>query len=367
MTKRDYYEVLGVSRDASEADIKKAYRQLALQYHPDRNPGDKEAEEKFKEAAEAYEVLRDSDKRSLYDRFGHEGLRGTGFTGFTGFEDIFSSFGSIFEDFFGFGTRTRSRTASRAGADLRYDLRISFLEAAFGVENEVEIQKRQICDSCKGTGAAPGTRPETCPTCRGRGQVMHSQGFFSISTTCPQCHGEATIIKNPCTSCHGTGKVKKNKKVLVKVPAGVETGTRLRLSGEGEDGVRGGHPGDLYVIIFVKDHDFFERKGYDISCQIPISFPQAALGTEIEVPTLEGSTKISLPQGTQSGEVFKLKDMGIPFVRGGGRGDQYVQIIVKTPTNLTEQQEGLLREFAKISGENVSPEKKKFWKIRNKK
>ncbi|WAC07478.1 MAG: molecular chaperone DnaJ [Thermodesulfobacteriota bacterium] len=367
MTKRDYYEVLGVPKDAGEADIKKAYRQLALQHHPDRNPGDKEAEEKFKEAAEAYEVLRDSEKRSLYDRFGYEGLRGTGFTGFTGFEDIFSSFGSIFEEFFGFGTRTRSRNATHAGADLRYDLRISFLEAAFGVEKEVEIEKRQICASCKGTGSAPGTRPEICPTCRGRGQVMHSQGFFSISTTCPQCHGETTVIKNPCSHCRGAGKVRKNKKVIVKVPAGVETGTRLRLSGEGEDGVRGGSSGDLYVVIFVQEHEFFERKGYDISCQIPISFPQAALGAEIEVPTLEGSTKIFIPQGTQSGEVFRLKDLGIPFVRGGGRGDQYVQIVVKTPANLSEQQEGLLREFAKISGENVSPEKKKFWKLTNKK
>ena len=366
MTKRDYYEVLGVARDASETDIKKAYRQLALQYHPDRNPDDKEAEENFKEAAEAYEVLRDPEKKSLYDRFGHEGLRGTGFTGFTGFEDIFSSFGSIFEEFFGFGTRTRSRTAPQIGADLRYDLRLSFLEAAFGIEKEIEVEKKQVCDSCQGTGSKPGTRSETCPTCRGRGQVMHSQGFFSITTTCPQCHGEATIIKNPCSHCRGAGKVRKKKKVLVKVPAGVETGTRLRLSGEGEDGVRGAPSGDLYVIIFVREHEFFARKGYDISCQIPISFPQAALGAEIEVPTLEDTTKISIPRGTQTGEIFKLKGLGIPLIRGGGRGDQYVQVIVKTPTNLTEQQEDLLREFAKIIGESVSTEKKKFWKITNK-
>ena len=367
MIKRDYYEVLGVQREASDGGIKKAYRQLALQYHPDRNPGDKEAEEKFKEAAEAYEVLRDPEKRGLYDRFGHEGLRGTGFTGFSGFEDIFSSFGSIFEEFFGFGTRTRSRTAPHAGADLRYDLRLSFLEAAFGIEKEIGLEKRLLCDVCQGTGSEPGTRPETCTTCRGRGQVMHSQGFFSISTTCPQCHGAGTIIKNPCSRCRGAGKIKKKKKVLVKVPSGVETGTRLRLSGEGEDGVRNGPPGDLYVVIFVNEHDFFARKGYDISCQIPISFPQAALGSEIEVPTLEGASTISIPRGTQSGEVFKLKGLGIPFMRGFGRGDQYVQVMVKTPTDLTKQQEELLREFAKIIGENVTTEKKKFWKITTKK
>jgi len=366
MNKRDYYEILGVPRDASETEIKKAYRQLALQYHPDRNPGDKEAEEKFKEAAEAYEVLRDPEKRSLYDRFGHEGLKGTGFTGFSGFEDIFASFGSIFEEFFGFGTRARSRTGPQPGSDLRYDLKLSFIEAAFGVEKEIEIEKRQVCNSCNGSGAEFGTRPETCPVCRGRGQVMHSQGFFSISTTCPQCRGEGTIIKKPCPDCRGSGKVRKKKRVVVKVPAGVETGTRLRISGEGEEGLRGGLPGDLYVVIFVEEHEFFSRNGYDISCQIPISFTQAALGAEIEVPTLEGKTRISIPRGTQSGEIFKLKGQGIPFLRGEGRGDQYVQIIVKVPTNLTEQQEKLLREFARISGENVSSEKKKFWKITNK-
>ena len=217
MTKRDYYEILGVPRNATGNEIKKAYRQLALQYHPDRNPGDKEAEEKFKEAAEAYEVLRDPEKRSLYDRFGHEGLKGTGFTGFSGFEDIFSSFGSIFEDFFGFGTRTRSRTAPQVGADLRYDLKISFLDAAFGKEKTVTLEKMQTCGSCQGTGAKSGTTPETCPTCKGRGQVMHSQGFFSISTTCPQCHGEGTIIRNPCAKCKGRGKVKKRKNILMKM------------------------------------------------------------------------------------------------------------------------------------------------------
>ena len=364
MIKRDYYEVLGVSRNATESEIKKAYRKLALQYHPDRNPGDKEAEEKFKEAAEAYEVLRDPEKRSLYDRFGHEGLKGTGFTGFSGFEDIFSSFGSIFEDFFGFGTRTRSRTAPQAGADLRYDLKISFLDAAFGKEETIQIEKLQTCESCQGSGAKPGTGPETCPTCRGRGQVMHSQGFFSISTTCPQCHGEGTIIRNPCSKCKGTGKVKKRKSVTVKIPAGVETGTKLRLAGEGEEGIRGGPPGDLYVVIFVDQHEFFNRKGDDITCQVPISFPQAALGAEIEVPTLEGRTKLTIPRGTQSGDVFKLKGLGIPHLNELGRGDQYVQVIIKTPTKLTKRQEELLRELAEISGEKVSSEKKRFWRQR---
>jgi len=362
MTKRDYYEILGVPRNATGNEIKKAYRQLALQYHPDRNPGDKEAEEKFKEAAEAYEVLRDPEKRSLYDRFGHEGLKGTGFTGFSGFEDIFSSFGSIFEDFFGFGTRTRSRTAPQVGADLRYDLKISFLDAAFGKEKTVTLEKMQTCGSCQGTGAKSGTTPETCPTCKGRGQVMHSQGFFSISTTCPQCHGEGTIIRNPCAKCKGRGKVKKRKTVTIKIPAGVETGTRLRLEGEGEMGIRGGPPGDLYVIIFVDEHEFFDRKGNDITCQIPISFPQAALGAKIEVPTLEGKSELDIPRGTQTGEVFKLKGLGIPHLRGFGRGDQYVQVIVKTPTKLTKRAEELLREFAEVSGEHDFTGKKKFWK-----
>ena len=362
MTKRDYYEILGVPRNATGNEIKKAYRQLALQYHPDRNPGDKEAEEKFKEAAEAYEVLRDPEKRSLYDRFGHEGLKGTGFTGFSGFEDIFSSFGSIFEDFFGFGTRTRSRTAPQVGADLRYDLKISFLDAAFGKEKTVTLEKMQTCGSCQGTGAKSGTTPETCPTCKGRGQVMHSQGFFSISTTCPQCHGEGTIIRNPCAKCKGRGKVKKRKTVTIKIPAGVETGTRLRLEGEGEMGIRGGPPGDLYVIIFVDEHEFFDRKGNDITCQIPISFPQAALGAKIEVPTLEGKSELDIPRGTQTGEVFKLKGLGIPYLRGFGRGDQYVQVIVKTPTKLTKRAEELLREFAEVSGEHDFTGKKKFWK-----
>jgi len=362
MTKRDYYEVLGVSTNAADAEIKKAYRQLALKYHPDRNPGDAEAEEKFKEAAEAYEVLRDPEKRSLYDRFGHEGLRGAGFTGVSGFEDIFSSFGSMFEDFVGFGGRTRSRTAPQVGADVRYDLKISFLEAAFGVEKDIEVDKTELCADCNGRGAKEGTAPDTCPTCRGRGQVMHSQGFFSISTTCPQCHGAGTVIKDPCKTCRGTGKVKNTKTVSVKIPPGVDNGTRLRLSGEGEAGVRGGPPGDLYVVLFVEDHDFFKRRGEDIICEIPVSFPQVALGAKIDVPTLEGTSTIEIPRGTQTGEIFRLKGQGIPRLKSLGRGDQYVQVTVQTPTNLTKRQEELLVEFAADSGDKVEAGKKKFWK-----
>ena len=362
MTKRDYYEVLGVSREAKDGEIKKAYRQLALKYHPDRNPGDSEAEEKFKEAAEAYEVLRDSEKRSLYDRFGHDGLRGTGFTGFSGFEDIFSSFGSIFEDFFGFSTKTGGRNAPQVGADLRYDLKISFMDAAFGVEKEIEIEKMEPCLECDGSGAAAGTSPETCSTCRGRGQVMHSQGFFSISTTCPQCHGDGTMIKDPCKNCRGAGRVKETKRVSVKIPPGVDHGTRLRLNGEGEEGVRGGPPGDLYVVLFVEEHEFFKRKGEDIFCEIPVSFSQVALGSTIEIPTLDGTTDIEIPKGTQTGEVFRLKGQGIPRLRGLGRGDEYVQLAVKTPSKLSKRQEELLREFATESGDAVNEGKKKFWK-----
>ena len=360
MEKRDYYDVLGLSRGASDEEIKKTYRKLAMKYHPDRNPGKKEAEEKFKEAAEAYEVLRDPEKRRLYDQFGHEGLKGTGFRGFSGFEDIFSTFGDIFEDFFGFGTR-RSRTAARRGADLRYDIQLSFAEAAFGKETEIEIPKASQCDRCEGTGAKPGTYPATCPGCQGKGQVTRSQGFFNISTTCPHCNGEGKIIANPCVDCRGTGKVTKKKKVSAKIPGGVEDGSRLRLRGEGEEGERGGAPGDLYVVLHVERHPLFDREGDDIICQIPISFTQAALGTEIDIPTLNGTKKIHIPRGTQSGHAFRLKGEGTHHLRGHGRGDQIVEVIVKTPTKLTKKQEELLREFARINGEETIL-KKGFWK-----
>jgi molecular chaperone DnaJ len=348
MAQRDYYEILGIRKDAGEDEIKRSYRRLAMQYHPDRNPGDKEAEEKFKEASEAYEVLRDPEKREIYNRFGHEGLRGTGFTGFRGFEDIFSAFGDIFEDFFGFGTTRRGRTMARSGADLRYDLTLSFLDGAFGKEITIEIPKFVKCESCGGSGAEPGTFPSTCQTCRGHGQVSRTQGFFNISTTCLDCHGEGEVIHTPCSQCQGQKRVRKRKSLSLKIPPGVETGSRLRLKGEGEEGERGGPPGDLYVVIHVEPHEFFQRDGDDIACQIPISFFQAALGADIDVPTLNGTRKLTVPRGTQSGQIFRLKGEGIHHMRGYGRGDEIVQIIVKTPTKLTKRQEELLREFAAI-------------------
>jgi molecular chaperone DnaJ len=349
--KRDYYEVLGISRSASDDDIKRAYRKLAMSYHPDRNPGDRESEEKFKEAAEAYEVLRDPQKRDLFDRYGHEGLSSTGFRGFSGFEDIFSSFGDIFEDVFGFSGRRRTSPAERPGADLRYDLKIAFEEAAFGVNREIIITKLENCKICSGSGAEPGTAPEICPRCRGTGQVTQTSGFFSISATCPQCRGEGRIIKSPCHNCRGTGRVTVEKMVQVKIPPGVEDGTRLRLRNEGEEGRLGGPNGDLYIFIHVEPHDFFQRDGSDVYCQIPISITQAALGGTIDVNTLEGTDKLKIPRGTQNGKTFRLKGKGIPHLRGFGRGDQIVQVLIQIPTNLNKKQEELLKEFAKISGE----------------
>ena len=348
MEEKDYYKILGVSRDASEEEIKKNYRKIAMQYHPDRNPGNKEAEEKFKITSEAYEVLRDPEKREIYDRYGMEGLKGTGFTGFRGFEDIFSAFGDIFEDFFGFGTTYKRRAKVRQGADLRYDLKISFNDAAFGKETEIEIPKNVICEICNGTGAKPGTYPTECPNCKGTGQVTRSQGFFTISTTCGQCHGEGKFIPHPCKECRGYGRVRKNKTIQIKTPAGIDTGSKLRIRGEGEEGERGGPPGDLFVFIYVEPHDFFAREGDDIICQIPISFPQATLGAEIEIPTLNGKRKITIPKGTESGEIFRLKGEGFPKLRGYGRGDQLVQVIVKTPKNLSKRQEQILKEFEEL-------------------
>jgi len=319
-----------------------------MQYHPDRNPGDKDAEEKFKLASEAYEVLRDPDKREIYDRYGLEGLKGTGFTGFRGFEDIFSAFGDIFEDFFGFGATSRRRPRARPGADLRYDLKISFADAAAGKEAEIQIPKNILCELCQGTGAKPGTHPITCPTCRGTGQVARSQGFFTVSTTCGQCHGEGKYIQHPCKDCHGFGRVKKDKKLHIKIPPGVDTGSKLRIRAEGEEGERGGPPGDLFVFIYVDPHEFFSRDEDDVVCQVPISFTQAALGTEIEVPTLNGPKPLKIPKGIEHGEILKIKGEGFPNVRGYGRGDQLVQIVVKTPKNLSKRQEEILKEFEEI-------------------
>ncbi len=363
MVKRDYYEVLGVDTRASQEDIKKAYRQLALKFHPDRNPGDKEAEEKFKEAAEAYEVLRDTQKRGIYDQFGHAGLEGTGFTGFGGFDDIFSAFGDIFEDFFGFGTRRRgARNAARPGADLLYDLRVDFPEAIFGTEKEIEIPTTETCESCEGAGREPGTEEESCPMCHGQGQILQSQGFFRISTTCHRCGGQGRIITNPCRPCNGTGRKKVTKKVLVKVPAGVDTGVRLRIPNQGESGYRGGPPGDLYVRLHVDPHEFFEREGDHLYCRIPISMVQAALGDTIEIQTLDSSSSVKIPPGTQSGDVIRLRGEGVPSLRGSGRGDLFIDIQVKTPVDLNKRQKEIMREFAEIEKSKKSSDKLfKFW------
>jgi molecular chaperone DnaJ len=345
---KDYYKILSVSRSSTEEEIKKSYRKIAMQYHPDRNPGSKDAEEKFKLASEAYEVLRDPEKREIYNRYGVEGLRGTGFTGFRGFEDIFSSFGDIFEDFFGFGTNQRRRTRARPGADLRYDLNISFHDAAFGKELEIEIPKVVPCEVCSGTGAKPGTHPSQCSSCRGTGQVTRSQGFFTISTTCGQCRGEGKTISHPCKECGGAGRVRKNKKLQVKIPAGVDTGSKLRIRGEGEEGEKGGPPGDLFIFLYLEPHDFFSREGDDLICHIPISFTEAVLGAEIEIPTMDGKKRLSIPKGTESGDILKVKGEGFPRLRGSGRGDELVQIIIKTPKDLTKRQEELLREFEEV-------------------
>ena len=364
--KRDYYEVLGVQKNASESELKKAYRQKAMQHHPDKNQGNKDAEERFKEAAEAYDVLKDPEKKNLYDRFGHEGLKGRG-VGFSGFEDAFSSFSDIFEDFFGFGGSGRSHAGGRQGADLRYDMEISFLDAAFGKEMDVSVEKKVECSACNSTGAKAGTSPETCTHCHGAGQMSTSQGFFSIRTTCPYCHGQGKVIKTPCRTCRGTGTVLKPKKINEKIPAGVDNGTRLRLQGEGEPGKSGGPPGDLYVFLHVEPHDYFERDGYDIYCKVPISFSQAVLGADIEVPSLKSTHKLRIPAGTQSGAVFRLEGAGISHIKGFGRGNQIISVYLKTPTNLTEEEEELFRKLAEMNEENVLKKAKGFFERQRKK
>ncbi len=362
-TKRDYYEILGVGRDADQGTLKTTYRKLALKYHPDRNPGDKEAEEQFKEAAEAYEVLRDPKKRQIYDQYGHQGLEGSGFSGFGGFDDIFSNFGSIFEDLFGFSNGGGSgRSRARRGADLRYDMSLSFMEAAFGTETEIELKKAETCSACDGSGCEPGTRPETCGHCQGSGQVSRSQGFFTVRTTCPRCRGNGQSIPNPCQQCRGQGQVVARKKVSVKIPAGVDSGSRLRLTGEGEAGTLGGPLGDLYVFISVEAHDFFKRDNTDVVCQVPISFVQAALGDSIAVPTLVGEKTLKVPKGTQYGDVFRFRGEGIASLRSGRRGDQIIQLVIKTPTGLNKKQERLLKDFAKLESDKLSNKLKNIFK-----
>ena len=359
--KKDYYELLGVNRSAGEDEIKKAYRKLALQHHPDRNPGDKQAEEKFKEVSEAYSVLSDAQKRSQYDQFGHaafgeSGPFSGGFDFSGGFEDVF---GDIFGEFFG-GGGSRRRGRGR-GEDLRYNLTLKFEEAAFGVEKKIKIPRHGPCETCRGTGAKAGTAPQTCPTCHGRGQVSFQQGFFSVSRTCSQCHGQGTIVKEPCATCGGAGRVRTMHTLSVKIPAGVDTGSRLKLRGEGETGPLGGVPGDLYVVIQTESHPIFVRDNLDIICDVPISFVQAALGAEIDVPTLDGKVKMKIPSGTQSGKVFRMKGKGIKDVQGLQQGDQHVRVIVETPTRLTAKQKELLKDFAELGGEEVNPLSKGFF------
>lgn len=344
-----YYEVLSVSKSSDGTVIKKAYRKLAMKYHPDRNPDDKEAEASFKECTEAYEVLSDLQKRKIYDTYGHEGLKNSGYQGPGNFDDMFSGLGDLFGDLFGGGGRGRSgRNGPQSGNDLRYDIEISFMEAVHGLSKEVEIDRRETCWTCEGSGCRPGHKRETCPSCNGRGQVIRSQGFFQVSSTCPQCHGEGEIVTEPCVDCDGSGLLEKNKKVSLKIPAGVDTGAQMRLRGEGEGGRRGGPSGDLYVIIHVHEHEFFKRDRQTIYCELPISMVQAALGCKVDVPTIHGKKKLTIPAGSQSGERFTLRREGVESLRGGSRGDMLVQLQVKTPTNLCQEQKNVLENFDQL-------------------
>ncbi len=376
MAKRDYYSVLGVNRDASGEDIKKAYRKLAMKHHPDRNPDDKGAEERFKEANEAYEILTDAKKRAAYDQFGHAGVdpsmgfgaggpRG-GPEGFGGFAD---AFGDIFGEIFGQQRGGRGGSGVYRGADLRYNLELGLEDAARGTEAKIRIPTMEACETCHGTGAKPGTKPQTCPQCHGRGEVRISQGFFSIQQTCPQCHGTGKVVTDPCATCEGVGRLRKHKTLSVKIPAGVDQDDRIRLAGEGEAGVNGGPPGDLYVVVNLKPHAVFQRDGADLHCEMPISFAIAALGGEIEIPTLDGHAKIRIPAETQTGQVFRLKNKGIRPVRGSVVGDLYCHVAIETPVKLTSRQKDLLREFESINQQDPAahnPRAKSFFdKVRD--
>jgi len=362
-SKRDYYEVLEVVRTANDTEIKSAYRKLALKYHPDRNPGDHQAEERFKECAEAYAILADPDKRAAYDRYGHAGVSSAAGAGgfdpnvFTGFEDILGGLGDIF----GFGDMFggRRRSGPQRGADLRYDLEISFEESAAGTETAVQIPRQENCEPCSGSGAAPGSQPTVCNLCRGQGQVRTQQGFFTVARTCPQCRGTGKIITKPCTTCKGAGRVTKERKITVKIPAGIATGQQLRLQGEGEGGVLGGPPGSLYVVIHVQEHEYFRRDGVNLFCEIPVNFSTVALGGEIDVPTLHGTEKVKVPEGTQTGTTLRLRGKGMPDVNGRGKGDIFATIQVITPKKLSKDQRQVLEQLAKaLPKEEFKPRKR---------
>ena len=368
--KRDYYEVLGVERNASEEQVKRAYRKLAVKFHPDKNPDDPQAEEKFKELGEAYDVLMDAQKRAAYDRFGHAAFApgGSGFGGAT-FHDPFEIFrevfggggfgGGIFETFFGGGSgRTEDR---RRGSDLRYDMEVKLEEAVFGIEKQIEIEKLDTCDKCGGSGAQPGSHAIRCPSCGGRGQVISSRGFFQISQTCPRCHGAGEIIEKPCQKCRGDGRIEKLSRINLKIPAGIREGTRLRSLNNGEAGINGGPPGDLYVVIHIKEHKIFQREGDDLYCEVPIPFWVATLGGEIDVPTLQGRAHLKVPAGTQSGQMFKLRGKGIINVNGRSHGDLFARLIVEVPSRLDAEQRRKLEEFAALCGDENTPMRKSFF------
>jgi molecular chaperone DnaJ len=367
VTKLDYYEVLQVSRTATDQELKTSYRKLAMQYHPDRNPGNAEAEERFKQCSEAYQVLSDPEKRAAYDRYGHAGVGGAGAAGnpFVNAQDLGDIFGDIFGEMFGGASGRRTGSRAQRGRDLRYDQTITFEEAVFGKEVEVSVRRMEPCETCSGTGTKSSRGPATCPQCQGRGQVRFQQGFFSVARTCAQCNGTGQVITDPCSTCHGDGRVEKQHTVEVKIPAGVEEGTRIRYQGGGDAGRFGGPAGDLYIVLTVKPHEYFERDGNDLHCVVPISFTQAALGDELNIATLDGEVKLKVPEGTQSGKVFRLRSKGVPYLNEHGRGDLLVEVAVQTPKKLSRTQRDLLKQLGEgLEIENTPTSRSLFSKVK---